>query len=73
MGKLNIADEFIKRDSIKAHHREKRNMKITTIAISDNAYKLLHLNKLYQGEDIQDCIDRVILKELASKYKMQNK
>jgi len=48
-------------------------MKITTIAISDNAYKLLHLNKLYQGEDIQDCIDRVILKELASKYKMQNK
>lgn len=71
MGKLSIADEFIKGDNTKERHREKKKIKITTIAISDKAYKLLHLNKLYQGEHMQDCIDRLVIKELGSKYKVK--
>ncbi|MDA3792669.1 MAG: hypothetical protein PF545_03290 [Elusimicrobia bacterium] len=73
MGKLNIADEFIKGDNAKERHSEKGATKTTTITISDKAYKLLQLNKLYNDEHMQDCIDRVIIKELEGKFKIEDK
>lgn len=71
MGKLNIADEFIKGDNTKELHIGKKSTKTTTITISHKAYKLLQLNKLYQEEHMQDCIDRIIIKEFAGKYNIK--
>jgi len=71
MGKLNIADEFIKGDNTRERPKEKRDTKTTTITISDKAYKFLHLNKLYQGEHMQDCIDRIVIKEFGNRYKVR--
>lgn len=71
MGKLDIAKEFIKEDNTKDRQNENSNTKTTNITISDKAYKLLHLNKLYKEERVQDCIDRIVIKELGGKYKIE--
>ncbi len=71
MGKLNIADEFIKGDNTKEKQKERGSTRTTTITISEKAYKLLQLNKLYNDEHMQVCIDRVVIENLDGKFKLE--
>lgn len=73
MGKLDISEEFIKDDNTKEKHKEEGSTKTTSITISDKAYKLLQLNKLYNDENMQDCIDRIIIQELEGQFNVENK